>query len=202
MPAFACSRTTTVASQCWFLAAAGLATFARVQYAALDPGLPRRRARRRAVPAGRARRADSPSSRSPSVSGPSWPLVVGGAPARAIRARSRTSGSPADTLGWTIKTDGLLLVVTGAAIAPGALAWASCASGDQPTERAQGSPRLSLFLVGLLVIAAAMISVDTLLGPLPRAVPRSSRSRSSRSASSAGSTRPPREVDRHRALRS
>jgi Dolichyl-phosphate-mannose-protein mannosyltransferase len=150
---------TTVASQSWFLAAAGLAIFARLQYATLIPAFvvgalvverfrPLRTARRFPVIATAVGLAS----------------IVAAVAGRSLLGRYGAItdfGISSRTFDWTVRTGALLLVVTGAAIAPGALAW-GLSRAVRPSDRVRaGFAAVSLFLLGSLVLAAGMISADT-----------------------------------------
>jgi Dolichyl-phosphate-mannose-protein mannosyltransferase len=149
----------TAASQCWFLAAAGLATFARLQYATLIPAFivgalvverfrPVRAARRFPVIAG-------------AVGLAAIVALVAGASLLGRYGAITDFGISLRTAEWTVKTGAFLLVVTGAAIAPAALAW-GLSRILHPSDRARaGFAALSLFLLGSIVVAAAMVSADT-----------------------------------------
>ncbi len=153
-----CARP-TILGQVWFLAAAGLATFTRLQYAALIPATlvaivvverlnPVRAVRRFGVVA--------------MVVGLGLVAMVASGGSVLGRYEAVTGfGVSGRTLDWIFRTGALALVATGAAIAPGAIAWA-CSTVVRPGDRARSAyATLSLVGVGALVVAAAMVSADT-----------------------------------------
>ena len=154
----ACAQPTARA-QVWFLATAFLATFTRVQYATLVIAFvvavivveryhPIRAVRRfwlTSVVLGLGTLAG---------------LVVGGALLGRYGAITGF-GLSGRTVSWTAKTTILLVAVTGAAVAPGAIAWAVSAI-VRPVDRARAAfAAVSVVLIGSLIVAAAMISADT-----------------------------------------
>lgn len=149
----------TAMSQAWFLVAAGLATFARLQYAALVPAFVVA-----ALVVERGRLVQTARH--------FW-LVATGVGVAALLAIIAGSGAlgrynavtdfglSLHTVDWTLRTTAFLLVATSAALSPPALAWGMSRLG-QTSDRARSSfAALSLALIGALVVASAMVSADT-----------------------------------------
>ncbi len=150
----------TVATQAWFLLAAGLATFARLQYAVLVPAFMGaalvverwhvvRAVRRFALVTA-------------AVAAACLPAAVLGSRVLGRYKAVTEFGLSQSTGGWVVSTAALLAVVAGAALVPGAVAWIATSFVRRNADRARtGFAALTgLTLLGL-VVASAVMSVDT-----------------------------------------
>lgn len=149
----------TAGAQAWFLATAGLATFARLQYATLFVAFV---VAVLVVERFRPLKALSRFRVVAAVLG--LGTVVGaivGSQALGRYGAVTDFGVSLGTIDWTVRTTAFLLAATGVALAAPALAWALpqlVRSGDRART---AFAALTLTLLGTLVAAAAMVSADT-----------------------------------------
>ena len=150
----------TLAAQGWFLVAAGLATFARLQYAVLVPafvGAALVVERWHVVRAARRFVLVSAFVATACVAA----AVVG---SRVLGRYEAVTGFgvSSSTASWTASTAVLLAVVAGAALVPGAVAWICASIVRAGADRARtGFAAFSGICVLALMVAAALMSVDT-----------------------------------------
>jgi hypothetical protein len=150
----------SVATQAWFLLAAGLATFARLQYAVLVPAFMGaalvverwhvvRAVRRFAVVSSAVAVACVPGAVLGSRLLGRYEAVTG-------FGISQSTGS------WAASTAAMLAVVAGAALVPGAVAWmlTTVVRRDADRKRAAFAALTGFVLIGL-VAASAVMSADT-----------------------------------------
>lgn len=149
----------TVVTQGWFLVVAGTATFARLQYVTLFVAFAfAALAVERFHPLRAVRRFP--------VTAAVYTVAIGGGLALGGTALGRYEaitgfGLSGSTGEWVARTTALLLAVTGAAIAPGAVAWAVTRVGAPEDRNRVAFAALTVGLTGGLVLAAAIVSADT-----------------------------------------
>lgn len=151
--------TPTWTTQAWFLGAAGLATFARLQYAVLVPAFV---IAALIVDRGRlARVIRAYWLTSMVVSITVLAAIALGPDALGRYELVSTFGASRDAGTWALSTLLLLAIATGVATVPGAIAWCAVQLW-RPRDRVQASfAALTASLVGLLVAVAAVMTVET-----------------------------------------
>jgi hypothetical protein len=149
----------TVASQAWCVAACGLATATRVQYAVLLP----------ATALASLAVARREWLRAPRQLWAVWAVVLAGAivavaVGSTVLGRYGTlasAGASRESLTWLPVSGYLLAVAAGAAIVPGALAWTCSALWRPRTREHAAFAALLVLVVGGIAAAAVVMSVET-----------------------------------------